>query len=62
MNTALIGEKEAAKFLGVSRITLLKIRQQGGIAYYRVGKKRVLYSTEHIQDFLNKQEQNRQGD
>ncbi|HEV7859084.1 MAG TPA: helix-turn-helix domain-containing protein [Pyrinomonadaceae bacterium] len=50
----LLSEKEAAAFLGVSRITLLRMRQAARIGFYRVGT-RVLYSQEtHLQPFLDK--------
>jgi len=50
----LLNEKEAAKFLGVSRITLLRKRKLGEIASFRIGF-RVLYSKEkHLLPFLEK--------
>ncbi len=53
----LLNEKEAAEFLGVSRITLLRKRGQGEIAFFRIGY-RVLYSREkHLLPFLEKCEQ-----
>ncbi|MGI8640429.1 MAG: helix-turn-helix domain-containing protein [Pyrinomonadaceae bacterium] len=49
----LISEIEAAKFLGISRMTLLRRRNAGEIGFYRVGF-RVLYSKEkHLIPFLN---------
>lgn len=48
----LINEIEAAKFLGISRMTLLRKRNAGEIGFYRVGI-RVLYSKEkHLLPFL----------
>ncbi len=47
-----LGEREAAKRIGVSRITLLRKRQQGEIGYYRIGK-RVIYSHKQLCDFLS---------
>ena len=41
----LLNEKEAAKFLGISRITLLRKRKLGEVAFFRIGF-RVLYSKE----------------
>ncbi|MDQ3713826.1 MAG: helix-turn-helix domain-containing protein [Acidobacteriota bacterium] len=53
----LLNEKEAAKFLGVSRITLLRKRKLGEVAFFRIGF-RVLYSKEkHLLPFLEKCEQ-----
>ncbi len=54
INEPLMNEKEAAKFLGVSRITLLRKRKVGEIAFFRIGF-RVLYSKEkHLLPFLEK--------
>ncbi len=54
INEPLMNEKEAAKFLGVSRITLLRKRNLGEIAFFRIGF-RVLYSKEkHLLPFLEK--------
>ena len=48
----LMNEIEAAKFLGISRMTLLRRRNAGNISFYRVGF-RVLYSKEkHLLPFL----------
>ncbi len=48
----LMNEIEAAKFLGISRMTLLRRRNAGGIKFFRVGF-RVLYSKEkHLLPFL----------
>jgi excisionase family DNA binding protein len=47
----LISEQEAARRCGVSRITLLRARKAGRIGFYRIGT-RVLFSQQHIQDFL----------
>src|SRR5260370_20051611 len=44
-------EKQAAKRLGVARITLLRAREAGRIRFFRIGT-RVLYSEEHISEFL----------
>ncbi len=50
----LMNEKEAATFLGISRITLLRKRQKGEITFFRIGL-RVLYSKEqHLIPFLKK--------
>lgn len=52
LNEPLINEIEAAKFLGISRMTLLRKRNASEIGFYRVGF-RVLYSKEkHLIPFL----------
>lgn len=50
-NENLVGEKEAALILGVSKITLLRMRKRAAIAHYRIGS-RVFYSQDHLHDFL----------
>jgi len=53
LNEPLMNEIEAAKYLGISRMTLLRRRNAGEIGFYRVGF-RVLYSKEkHLIPFLN---------
>jgi excisionase family DNA binding protein len=47
----LLSEKQAAKRLGVARITLLRARADGRIRFFRIGT-RVLYDEEQITDFL----------
>jgi excisionase family DNA binding protein len=48
----LMSEQQAAKRLGISRITLLRARMAGRIGAYRIGT-RVLYSEEkHLRPFL----------
>src|SRR6266540_7274401 len=54
----LLSEKQAAKRLGVARITLLRAREAGRIRFFRIGT-RVLYCAEHLTDFLNNCERNR---
>lgn len=50
----LLSEAEAAKFLGISKMTLLRKRNAGTISFFRVGF-RVLYSKEkHLIPFLQK--------
>jgi excisionase family DNA binding protein len=52
-NEPLMNEIEAAKFLGISRMTLLRKRNAQEIGFYRVGF-RVLYSKEkHLIPFLD---------
>ena len=50
----LMNETQAAKFLGISRMTLLRKRNSGEIKFFRVGF-RILYSKEkHLIPFLEK--------
>jgi Recombinase len=52
LNEPLMNEVEASKFLGISRMTLLRKRNASEIGFYRVGF-RVLYSKEkHLIPFL----------
>jgi excisionase family DNA binding protein len=57
MIDGLLSEREAAKRLGVSRITMLRMRQDGRIKFYRIGA-RVLFADEHLRDFLATVERN----
>jgi excisionase family DNA binding protein len=54
----LLSEKQAAKRLGIARITLLRAREAGRIRFFRIGT-RVLYCAEHLTDFLTNCERNR---
>lgn len=51
-NAETLTEAEAAKLIGVSKVTLQRARKRGEVSYYRVGA-RVLYSMKHINDFLS---------
>lgn len=52
INEPLLSETEAAQFLGISKMTLLRRRNAGEIGFFRVGF-RVLYSKEkHLLPFL----------
>jgi excisionase family DNA binding protein len=53
----MIAESKAAKILGVSRTTLLRLRQKGAIRFYKIGV-RVLYSAAHIVEFRDAHEHN----
>src|ERR1041385_7860931 len=53
----LLSEKQAAKRVGIARITLLRAREAGRIRFFRIGT-RVLYCAEHLTDFLNNCERN----
>src|SRR2546422_4071489 len=54
----LLSEKQAAKRLGIARITLLRAREAGRIRFFRIGT-RVLYCAEHLTEFLNNCERTR---
>ena len=52
----LLDEREAAKLLGISRGTLLRLRADGALSFYRIGGQ-IRYSLEkHIAPFLAKVE------
>lgn len=53
----LLSEKQAAKRLGVARITLLRAREAGRIRFFRIGT-RVLYCAEQLSEFLESCERN----
>src|ERR1044072_4625663 len=53
----LLSEREAAKRLGIARITLLRAREAGRIRFFRIGT-RVLYCADHLTEFLNNCERN----
>lgn len=53
----LLSEKQAAKRLGIARITLLRAREAGRIRFFRIGT-RVLYCPEQLTEFLNARERN----
>src|SRR5438128_3009679 len=53
----LLSEKQAAKRLGIARITLLRAHEAGRIRFFRIGT-RVLYCAEHLTKFLNNCERN----
>src|SRR2546430_2176239 len=54
----LLSEKQAAKRLGIARITLLRAREAGRIRFFRIGT-RVLYCKEQLTEFLERCERNR---
>ncbi len=57
----LLSEKQAAKRLGVARITLLRAREAGRIRFFRIGT-RVLYCEEQLTEFLSACERNSRKD
>lgn len=52
----LLSEKEAAEFLGISKITLQRKRKVGEIDFYQIGS-RILYHPDHLAAYLAKCEQ-----
>lgn len=57
----MLSEKEAASWLGVSRVTLLRARMAGKVGFYRIGV-RVLYGIdEHLRPFLSACERKPRG-
>lgn len=51
-----LSERQTARELGISRITLFRLRRAGRIASYKIGS-RVVYSRAQIQRFLAECEQ-----
>jgi excisionase family DNA binding protein len=56
----LLSETQAAKRLGIARITLLRARGAGRIRFFRIGT-RVLYSDDQLAEFLSSCERNGRG-
>lgn len=54
---ATMSEPEFAKAVGLSRVTLWRLRLKGLVPHYRVGT-RVLYGQQHIEQFLKAHEKN----
>lgn len=50
-----LNEKQVAQRLGVSPITVLRLRQRGELSYYRIGG-RIVFSVDQINDFLKRAE------
>ncbi len=49
-------EREASRILGLSYDTVRSLRRRGELSHFRPGK-RVLYSPEHLAEFLKRHEQ-----
>lgn len=58
---SLLSEKQAAKRMGVARITLPRAREAGRIRFFRIGT-RVLYSHQQLAEFLLSCERNGRKD
>jgi excisionase family DNA binding protein len=52
----LLNEAEAAKLLGVSKVTLWRARKAGELKFYRVGGSKVRYAIEHLNEYLTTRE------
>jgi excisionase family DNA binding protein len=48
-------EAEFAKAVGVSRVTLWRMRQRGELPHYKLGR-RILYGQRHVEEFLKAHE------
>lgn len=46
-----LSEAELAKRLGISRVTVWRLRRDGKLSYYRVGRN-IRYGEQHIAEFL----------
>jgi excisionase family DNA binding protein len=53
--SATMSEAEFAKAVGLSRVTLWRMRQKGELPHYKLGK-RVLYGKHHVEAFLRAHE------
>lgn len=54
---ATMSETEFAKAVGLSRVTLWRLRLKGLVPHYRIGT-RILYGQQHIEQFLKAHEKN----
>lgn len=52
---ATMTEAEFAKAVGVSRVTLWRMRQRGQLPHYKLGR-RILYGQRHVEEFLKAHE------
>ncbi|HZS10136.1 MAG TPA: helix-turn-helix domain-containing protein [Blastocatellia bacterium] len=48
-----LSEIELAERLGISRVTAWRLRRDGRLLYFRIGRK-VRYSEQHIAEFLSR--------
>jgi hypothetical protein len=53
-------ERQAAERLGISPISLFRLRKIGAISHYRVNR-RVIYGEDQIRDFLARNERTAKG-
>ena len=54
---ATISEAEFAKAVGLSRVTVWRLRLKGLVPHYQIGS-RILYGQQHIDQFLKAHEKN----
>ena len=55
MSKRLVGQKEAAEYLGLSEATLERDRWRGGnIPYIRVGPRAIRYDLEQLNEYINR--------
>lgn len=52
---ATMSEADFAKAVGLSRVTIWRLRSKGLVPHYQIGT-RILYGQEHIEQFLRKHE------
>jgi excisionase family DNA binding protein len=57
---ATMTEREFAKAVGLSVTTLWAMRKAGKLPHFKVGR-RILYSQEHVREFLASVEQNKRA-
>lgn len=57
---ATMSETEFAKAVGLSRVTLWRLRQKGLVPHYRIGTK-ILYGQQHVDEFLKEHEFKKQN-
>ncbi len=50
-------EKEAAKWLKISRATLQRARYRGEISYFRLGNNRIVYARRHLEEYCARREE-----
>ncbi|MDQ3011944.1 MAG: helix-turn-helix domain-containing protein [Acidobacteriota bacterium] len=55
-----MSEEEVIERLGISRITAWRLRRDGKLSYYRVGRS-IRYSEQHVADFLASCEKGKQA-
>ena len=55
MDKRLVGQKEAAEYLGLSEATLERDRWRGGnIPYIRVGPRAIRYDLEQLNEYIDR--------
>ena len=55
MNKRLVGQKEAAEYLGLSEATLERDRWRGGnIPFIRIGARAIRYDLEQLNEYIDR--------